>query len=276
MLNDLHDAIRRLLFMRGQLPQPDVDVRFDTPTKEWISSLIRPTVSVFLYDIQENLELRHTSFQTRREGSRAFTKADPRLFDFRFMVSVISTEVEDEHMILYRVLYTLLKHTELDQEFLPEGLRNTSVGVLCRVDQPSETSSRLTDIWNAIEVPPRPALTYVVTLPVDTEETFEAPLVLTRSARYRSTLSRTGNVDQVRYHIGGFVRDQNGTPFEVLVALSKSAQQVTSDPEGRFVFFGVPEGRIELNVTVAGKTKTFGFEVPATNYDINLEVKSGS
>ncbi len=272
MLTDLHNAIRSLLFDQGNIPALEVDVRFEAPTRDWIGSLTRPTISVFLYDVQENLELRYTNFQTRREGSRSFTKADPRLFDFRFMVSVLSSEIADEHAILYRLLYTLLKYVELPSDLLPQALVNAPIGVLCRVDQPSETSSRLTDIWSALEVPPRPALAYVVTLPVDTEETFEAPLVLTRTARYRSTLSGLGGLEELGFHIGGTVRDASGASVPgVGVVLEGTAQAVITDAEGRFVFTSVRRGTMRLQVSIgAGKPSAFEFEVPATSYDLKV------
>lgn len=271
MLNDLQNAIRRLIYTRGQIPEGDVDVRFDTPTRDWIRSLIRPTVSAFLYDVQENLDLRYTNFQTRREGSRSFTKADPRLFDFRFMVSVISSEVEDEHAVLYRVLLVLLKHSELPAELLPESLMGAPVGVLCRVDQPSETSSRLTDIWSALDVPPRPAVAFVVTLPVDTEETIETPLVLTRNVRYRPTVAGIGSLETLGYHIGGVLRDAQGAVVPgVKVALEGTAQEIVSDPEGRFVFYGVPRGPITIRVDADPKPRTFKLEVPSPSYDLKI------
>jgi Pvc16 N-terminal domain len=272
MLNDLQNAIRSLVYTRGQIPEADVDVRFDTPTRDWIRSLIRPTVSAFLYDVQENLDLRYTNFQTRREGSRSFTKADPRLFDFRFMVSVISSEVEDEHAVLYRVLHVLLKQSEIPADLLPESLTGSPVGVLCRVDQPSETSSRLTDIWSALDVPPRPAVAFVVTLPVDTEDTIETPLVLTRNVRYRPTVAGVGSLEGLGYHIGGVLKDANGDAIPGLnVALEGTAQEIVSDPEGRFVFYGVHRGPITLRVDTDSKPQSFKLEVPSPSYDLKLE-----
>jgi hypothetical protein len=272
MLPDLHAAIRSLLHERGNIPPREVDVRFEAPTREWVASLIRPTVSVFLYDVLENLELRHTNFQTRFEGSRAYSKADPRLFDFRFMVSVISSEVEDEHALFWRGLRVLLKHGQMPGELLPDELRRAAegTGVLCRLDQPSESSSKLTDIWSALEVAPRPSLSYVVTLPVDVEEVFEAPLVLTRAARYRLNLG--AGALELGFHIGGAVRDEAGVPAPgVAVGLEGSTQEIVTDQEGRFVFRSVPRGPATLRVSAgAGKPKLQRIEIPSDSYDVTL------
>jgi hypothetical protein len=265
MLENLHDAIRALLHGPGGLSPEDVDVRFEAPTKDWTVSLFRPTVNLFLYDVQENLELRYTSFQTRRDGSRAFTKADPRLFDFRYMVSAVSSEIRDEHAILFRVLQVLLARGDL----AVDAGAAAPVTALCRVDQPSETSSRLTDLWSALDVAPRPAIAYVLTLPVDTETTFEAPLVLTRGARYRGPFGAAG--PEARYHIGGVVRGPGGAPVPgASVALEGTSQSVLTDPEGRFVFLSVPAGAARLRVASEAASGVFERVVPSDGYDVEL------
>ena len=46
MIADLHPAIRHLLFSCGLIPSDEVDVRFERPTKEWLDSLVRPTINL--------------------------------------------------------------------------------------------------------------------------------------------------------------------------------------------------------------------------------------
>ena len=58
MLDAVHAAVAKLIFERGLIDPNEVDVRFDAPSKEWIDSLTRPTVSLFLFDLQENTEKR--------------------------------------------------------------------------------------------------------------------------------------------------------------------------------------------------------------------------
>lgn len=272
MLPDLHAAMRRLFHERGNIPPGEVDVRFEAPTRDWTASLVRPTLSMFLFEVQENLELRSTNFQMRTEGSRSYRKADPRLFDFRFLVSVLSSEVEDEHALLWRGLAVLLRHSQLPEEVMPEGLREATdgVGVLCRLDPPDEGAAKLGDVWSALEVPPRPALSCVVTLPVDVETVFEAPLVLTRTARYRRGF--TDDPVELGFHIGGTVRDKAGEPVAgVLVGLEGSTQEIVTDEGGRFVLASVPRGRVSLGASKdGGRTKRFEIEVPSDSYDLTL------
>jgi hypothetical protein len=271
MLPNLQNATRALLLNHSSLPTLEVDVRFEAPTRQWASSLFRPTISVFLYDVKENLELRHAAFRTWREGNTGFSKAEPRLYDFRFMVSVFSSEIEDEHAIFWRVLHTLVRFTELPTSVLPEGWEGPTTGLLCRVDQPNESSSKLTDIWSGLESSPRPALSWVVTLPVDTESEFSSPLVLTRNLAYR-VLPDEGAAMIRLFHVGGVLRDAQGAPLVgVRLQLEQSGREVISDMLGRFVFSSLQAGRLVVHVNLESTVKIVELVVPSDSYDVIID-----
>src|SRR5438067_684693 len=110
MLTEINLAVQRLLYQQGGIPPEEVDVRFEAPTKEWIDSLTRPTINVFLCDVRENIELRRGDYQVGRENGRAKYELPPRRIDLQYMVSVITTEIEDEQRLLWRTLATLMRH----------------------------------------------------------------------------------------------------------------------------------------------------------------------
>ncbi len=66
MLPELHEVLKELIYSRGRISRTDVDVTFEVPTKEWTDKLVRPTVNLYLAELQENLELRQAQFQSRR------------------------------------------------------------------------------------------------------------------------------------------------------------------------------------------------------------------
>ena len=78
MLVTLHEIIKQLLHERGNITPSEVDISFDAPTKEWIDRLMRPTISLFLFDVRENSDLRQTSFQSTRLNGRAQRRLPPR------------------------------------------------------------------------------------------------------------------------------------------------------------------------------------------------------
>ena len=267
-------------------PNPDpreVDIVFEAPTRERIDKLTRPTINMFLFDLQENIELRQSNFETTRNNGRAERRQAPRRFDLRYMVSVLTTEVEDEHQLLWRVLLTLVRHPQFPAEVLSDELRVLEPALTTQVSRADE-GQRLSGVWTALGVPPHPALYYVVTVPVDMNLVIEAPLVLTRTARYRHMYA-SEVAAEVGTHIGGVVRNEEGKPLaQVKVALEgRGAIEGETNQEGHFVLHGVPSGSIRLLVTrTDGSQKIVPLEVPApragetldnekSSYDIVLE-----
>ncbi len=155
-------------------------------------------------------------------------------------------------------------------EALPQSLRGLGVPLKTRIAK-RDSGRSLLDVWNALGIPPHPALCYIVTAPLDLDIVVQAPLVLTRSARYRN--SRMVEPDATRIHIGGVIRDRQGRPLAgISVRLENGVEASITDGEGRFVLRGVPAGRVGLNVSGEGKTrKHVEVNVPAESYEIVLD-----
>ena len=269
MLTDFHGTLRGLLYDRGLIDRADVDIAFDAPARPWIGGRTRPTLNFFLYDIEENTDLRNTGMQTARGNGVAVHRMPPRRFDLRFMVSAITNEIDDEHLLLWRALVTLMKYPTIPTELLPDVVRGYELPVATKVTKPND-SPRPLDIWSALEAPPRPALLYVMTVPVDLEVMLEAPLVLTRTARY--TRNGGGPADQ-GVHIGGVVRDRQGRPLVgARVAAAGRSFEATTSAEGEFVLPDVGSGPVTLRVSPdGGPEKQVTFEVPSDQYEIVVD-----
>ena len=270
MLNAVHAAVAKLIFERGLIDPNEVDVRFDAPSKEWIDSLTRPTVSLFLFELQENTEKREGAPQPATiKGGVAERRMPPRRIDLRYMVSVLTADVEDEHELLWRVLFTLLKHREYPVDVLPDTLRTVTPPVMARLATQEESRSML-DIWGALGSEPRPALCYIVTAPMDLAFTVDAPLVLSRTARYRQVGAPTG---EVRTHIGGMVRDRSGRPLAGLtVRPAGSGVGAVTTAEGKYVLYGLRGDAVTLNVLRDGKiARAVEFPVQNGSFDIELD-----
>ncbi len=181
----LHTTISTLLHDRGGIHRDEVDVRFEMPTKSWVESLVRPTINLFLFELEEKLEMRNAAATVARGNGRATTHMPPRRFDLRYLVCAFSSVTEDEHTLLWRALATLLKHPTLPPELVPaeSDLRKLDIAIQAKVGR-GESEARELDLWGALDLPPRPALIYTVTAPLDLELEFEAPLVLSRTVRY--------------------------------------------------------------------------------------------
>lgn len=270
MLTDLHATLRALLYDRGRIDRGDVDIAFDAPAKPWIGGRIRPTINFFLYDIEENTDLRNTSMQTARGNGVGIHRMPPRRFDLRFMVSAITSVIEDEHLLLWRALVTLMKHPTIPDELVPASAKVHDLPVTTRVTRPND-SPRGLDIWSALETPPRPVLLYTVTLPVDLEVAIESPLVLTRTTRYLR--ARDGGAAEQGVAIGGVVRDRRGRPLTgARVRADGRALEATTDTEGEFVLPDVGTGPVTLRVSHEGRPeKRVTFDIPSDRYEIVID-----
>jgi len=183
MLLEVHGALKRLLYERGQISAREVDILFERPTREQIDRLTRPTINLFLFDLQENTELRQNDFRTKSSNGRAERYVPPRYFDLRYMVSVLTSAIEDEHLLLWRVLTTLVRYPQFPPDLLSEELCTPDHFLTSKISQ-DDDGERLISIWNAFGVPPRPTLSYILTVPVDMDQVVEVPLVLTRTVHY--------------------------------------------------------------------------------------------
>lgn len=269
MLTELHDTVRALVYEQGQISPAEVDVRFESPTREWIGRLMRPTINFFLVSMQENTDLRQTAAQSTRANGRAERRMPPRRIDVRYMVSVHTTDADDEHRLIWRVLLTLLKYHELPAELLPQELRQYDLPVTNRVAQPDD-GMNLLDVWGALGSDPHPAFCSVITLAADLDVATTTPLVLTRTLRFGQ--GEGAVAERIDIEIGGIVRDGEGAPLGgVTVAVVGSAVGVLTNAEGAFVLRNVPSGPVQLRVArQGGIERTVNIAVPSDRYDIVL------
>jgi hypothetical protein len=272
MLAEIHEGLKKLVFEQGKLDPRDVDVEFETPSREWVGGLSRPTINFFLFDLQENLALRQITPEVTREGNHGSRRLPPRRFDLHYQVTAISGDTRDQHEILWRVMVTLLRHPQFPEGYVPAWARRPDVPLLARVGQPDD-SPRLRELWTALGSGPRPALLYALTMPVDLELASSAPLVLTRTARYAPLPDGGRGWSEAPYRIGGQVLDRQGQPLEGVMVWredSAAAGEVT-DRDGHFVLAGVPPGELRLRVARVGQgPQRFVLQVPSDRYEIVL------
>lgn len=297
-------------------------VHFDIPSKQWLETLVHPTLNFYLFDIRENTDLRQTDWLPSQSNGRSSTRRmPPRRFDLRFMVSAIADDVETEHQLLWWTLRTLLQHPELppkDWKEKWEGLSSEVTAQLESLESPlptrigdKEDSARLLDIWSALDAPPRPALVYIVTVPMDLDITQHPPLVFTRTLRYRDTVDEAPPDEW--HHIAGTVTKDGAPVAGAVVTVERQAVRKSSkrkkgaggievftdavnviaeeqsnsgeskgfiqkeiscrtDAQGRYVIQSLPSGEVTLRVWFEGKVYNRKVVVPSLSYDIELQV----
>jgi hypothetical protein len=300
MLANIHTTLQQLLFQHAALPAI-VDIRCEMPTKQWVGSLTRPTINFYLYDLQENTELRQTNPHANRANGHTTHRMPPRRFDLRYMVSVLAGDAEDEQMLLWHVLATLIKHQTFPADTLPEALKALDPPLVTKVGKPDD-SPRTLDLWSTFDLPPRPALLYTITAPLDLDVVFkETKLVLkaithmtrptmndeaagngidpTRVTRRRLTNRAPedgvalAETQQLTAHITGVIRDVWGSPLaEVRMSVEGHDTASITDHKGKFTLARVPVGPATLRIERGDEApRQRAIVVPSETYDIVLE-----
>ncbi|HSJ52938.1 MAG TPA: DUF4255 domain-containing protein, partial [Anaerolineae bacterium] len=185
MIDDLDEALRKLLIREMPIRNGEVDVKFDQPKREWAARVSRPTVNLFLYDARENQKLRQAQplwdiFQN--PDGTVTRQRKPVRVDLHYMLTAWAAEPEDEHRLLGRALMALFRSSSLPEDLVPESLGRQPAPISFLVAQYDELRNA-TDIWNVLDNEMRPGIALVVTLALDPYAPIVAPLVRGRELR---------------------------------------------------------------------------------------------
>jgi hypothetical protein len=273
MISDLNEGIKELLTKRGLLDPGEVDIKFEMPNRSWSASISKPTVNVYLYDVRENLQLRGTEWTvTRDENGRATRRRNPARVDIAYIITVWTSDIADEHSLLWHVLRTLSKYPELPRELLSEQLAGQEYPIRTSTAQPNGLFSNPSDFWSALDNEIKASINYVVTLPLDTDITFTAPVVTTKTVDYSLSESDAGAERLVQ--IAGTVH-KKGKPAEgipdVRVVAKEAGMTTLTDAVGAYSFDRITEGKHTFQVLVAGKkVHQAPVIVPSASYDLEF------
>jgi hypothetical protein len=180
MLDDLDRTLETLL--RNELPSSlssQVEISFAAPDSEFSFSVKLPAISLFLYDIRENLELRSNEWVLERSSDgRGVKKRPPARVDCSYLITAWPSadpkmEAKTEHMLLGQVMKVLLRYPKLPSAILEGSLKDQEPPIRSVGLRPSSLNS-LGEFWQAIGGKPKAALNYTLTIAVPVDETGES------------------------------------------------------------------------------------------------------
>ncbi|WP_305783856.1 DUF4255 domain-containing protein [Symbioplanes lichenis] len=185
MIDEVDTALQGLL--TGEtLAGTDIQVAFDAPTKDWAARRTAPTVNLFLYDIQEDTELRQhgTMAEYDAEGVLVAEHEPPRYFALSYLVTAWTNRAQDEHRILSILLAGLVRHDAVPPDRLGGTLASMEIPVRLSVAMPPARDRGLADIWTAVGGNLKPSLDLVVLAPL-AASVIRAGAVVTDGMRLR-------------------------------------------------------------------------------------------
>lgn len=189
------DVNKALLDVLKQYLDPDssagIDIRFDLP--EIDSNQSSPTVSVFLYDVHEDLQLRQSE-PARLNVASSTLRAGWVNLSCNYLITYWEAQSAGSNgdgpdsqpdnqavQLMTSTLQALLNNRELKD--LP--------GAWTRIIPPQENLNSLGNFWQALGNRPRLSLVYSITVPILLENSLPQTLVKTVS----SEIVQTANVD---------------------------------------------------------------------------------
>jgi hypothetical protein len=271
MISELDETIKQLLIKNGNFNHGEVDIRFEAPDREWSASLSKPTIDLYLYDIRENHELRGTEWIIEKNSNNTVTKRkNAKRIDLSYLVTIWSNNIEDQHSLLWRVLFTLIQHPTIPSDLLQGQLANQAYPVITRAGQPDGLFNNPADFWAALDNEIKPSFNYVVTLPMDLDMAVTSAITRTRTL----AVKRPETEPEMLISISGTVfvkgHPEKVVPSATVVATEANMTSMTDD-QGRYSFSRIPSGKQTFQVVVPGqKPKLFTITVPDKAYDIEI------
>jgi hypothetical protein len=262
MLDDLDRTLRTLLVQ--QLPRVTerieaggFDVSFDVPNREFKARLSKPTLSLYLYNIQENRDLRGRTWGIERRNGSVATRRPPVRLDCTYMVTAWSNEVEDEHRLLAGATRVLFRNPVLPQEALQGALVN-GIDITTEVAQP-EGLKDIVDIWSVLDNDLRPSVRVTVTVPLDVDMEYLTPPTREAPDINLDDPSWTPTSKAPTRYAGRLTR--KGRPVAG-ARIRADFSSATTDKNGEFALREIRPGRKTVLVLADGQFYQFEADLP--------------
>lgn len=201
MIHDVDESLKTLV-RREVLDGAEIDVSFEAPTREWSAKRQRPTLSLFLYDIREDLSRRLVQREEIRspDGFVVDRPAPPRFYKLSYLVTAWTERAVDEHRVLSATLAAFLQADALPQNVLQGTLVDYPKHVRTTIGLPLPQDRSIADVWSALGGELKPSLDLVVTAPLPPDRHFEVGPPVTEGLRATllDTDRRTGQFRQRR------------------------------------------------------------------------------
>jgi hypothetical protein len=262
MLNELDETLKTLL--QQDLPRvterieaDGFDISFEVPNREFRARLTRPTLSLYLYNIQENRVLRARPWSKSRDNGTVTTRRPAVRLDCNYMVTAWSNEVEDEHRLLTGATRVLFRNPILPQDVL-QGELAGDMDIMTEVAQP-DSFKDVVDIWSVLDNDLHPSVRVTVTIPLELDVEYTTTEVTSHDIGLGDPGWTPGPTRPMRM-TGRIERDGQPLPGVLVRADQASA---TTDDRGEYALDRVTPGRQLVWVRLGDEFHELLLDLPA-------------
>ncbi|MCB9761864.1 MAG: DUF4255 domain-containing protein [Alphaproteobacteria bacterium] len=170
MLEQVDQTVRNLLEANLPSDLASLTITFATPNDSFPPPEVElPAIDLFLYDIHERLEVRHSAVRYVNENNTHLRKYPPRWLNCHYILTAWTgdDDIAAEHRVLGEVMRVLMRYRRIPpeyftQELLDNGYELRAIGL--HKDTPQGAPGEL---WRALGTEPRASLHFTVVLGVD-------------------------------------------------------------------------------------------------------------
>lgn len=167
VLHQLDIALENMIRRRLGYDRGSLDIAFETPDTDFRSTVTKPTLNLFLWDIRRSADEAHAGRERVIVDRQEVWRQRPPRIDFQYLLTAWTDHVADEHELLGRSLVAMLGCQSLDGEDLPSFADATDQPPSVRVARAD--GKDLADFWGAIDGKLKPGLNLVISATVDPE-----------------------------------------------------------------------------------------------------------
>jgi hypothetical protein len=171
MIHLIDQAVEQLLRVGVPLPASSIDVSFAAPDRAWGSSITRPTVNAFLWDVKRNVQHAQSGWVESTIDGKLSRRPTSPVVELRYYVTAWASQGRDEHQLLGGVLRCVLRNGVVPRELVPELLGDTDIILQLAT---ADDRGRPSDFWSALDGQLKPGLELRLILDVDAFEFEEA------------------------------------------------------------------------------------------------------
>jgi hypothetical protein len=284
VIPDVDEVLKKLLIQEIQIKGNEVDIKFDTPRREWSSRLSKPTINFFLFDVRLNLRLRGAEqFKTiNHPDGTSEVRRNPVRVDLRYLMTAWVKEPEDEHLLLASAITGLLRHPFLPDKLLTKGLKDQPAPMPLEVATfPPEAGpvDKYSEIWGVLDNEMRPGILVTVTVSFDPYKPMLFKQVRSRDIQFyqdnaikQPDAPASTRTKSKKYRsVAGMIKSEKYAPTSLSMTLVETNKPVEISEEGEFALQKIAEGEYHIDILLNKKVlKRHKLVVPANDYDIQL------
>lgn len=275
MIRDLSQTLRMLL--RRDVPPElaSAQIVFDHPTEQFKPS--QTTVNVFLYDLRENVELRHNENIVTRQNGQAILQAPPLRLSCSYLITVwiVGSSGDEqflqEHRLLGQVFQVLSRYPTIPPEFLQGSLVGQEPPLPLMTSH-IDTLKSIGEFWTALGNRLRPSISVTATLSMQPfAPQAPVPLVSTVDIQMESQRSPVNPREFFAGYMGGVLTGADGRAISnATVRLVELGLVTQTSANGAYQFRDIPHPPGEppwpqtLRVQVGATSRDYLIRLPSS------------